>query len=82
VHIELFPDGVRRITHITDTTFDDKTGEAKLENIFEFIQDKMDEDGHVSGHWVMSGHKPSFYQKFVKKNVAIPEGSLNQRLGS
>jgi len=81
VHIELFPDGVRRITHITDTTFDAVTGDAKLEHIFEFIQDNMDDDGHVTGHWAMSGKKPSFYSKYVKKNVALPEGFFESKSG-
>lgn len=81
VHIELFPDGVRRITHISDTTLDEKTGDAKLEHIFDFVQDKMDDDGKVTGHWVMSGKKPSFYGKFVKRNVTLPEGFFESKSG-
>jgi len=81
VHIELFPDGVRRITHVTDFTFDEATKEPKLEHVFEFIQDKMDEDGKVTGHWEMSGHKPSFYNKFQKKNIPFPEGFFETKVG-
>ncbi len=81
VHIELFPDGVRRITHISDFTFDETTQEMKLEHIFEFVQDKVDDNGKITGHWVMSGHKPSFYGKFVKKHVALPEGYFETKSG-
>lgn len=81
VHVELFPDGVRRITHLTDFIFDEKTQEVNLEHVFEFIQDKIAEDGAVSGHWVMSGHKPTFYKKFVKKNVSFPEGFFESKAG-
>lgn len=81
VHIELFEDGVRRITHITDTTFDENIKDAKLEHVFQFVQDKMDSDGKVSGHWEMSGHKPSFYNKFNKKNITFPEGFFESKAG-
>ncbi|MCC6758338.1 MAG: CpaF family protein [Candidatus Omnitrophica bacterium] len=81
VHIELFPDGVRRITHISDFTFDEATKEPKLEHVFEFIQDTMDENGAVTGHWEMIGHKPSFYNKFKKKNISFPEGFFETKVG-
>ncbi|MCB9771191.1 MAG: CpaF family protein [Candidatus Omnitrophica bacterium] len=81
VHIELFPDGVRRITHVSDFTFDDATHEPKLDHIFEFIQEKIEDDGKVKGHWNMSGHKPSFYKKFVKKNITFPEGFFESKVG-
>jgi pilus assembly protein CpaF len=81
VHIELFPDGVRRITHVSDFTFDEASKEPKLEHVFEFIQDKMDDDGKVTGHWEMSGRKPSFYSKFTKKNISFPEGFFETKAG-
>ncbi len=81
VHIELFPDGVRRITHVSDFTFDEATKQPKLEHVFEFIQDKMDEDGKVTGHWEMCGRKPSFYNKFTKKNISFPEGFFETKVG-
>ncbi len=81
VHIELFPDGVRRITHMSDFVFDEKTQETKLEHIFEFVQDKIDENGKISGHWIMPGHKPSFYGKFLKRHVTLPEGFFETKSG-
>lgn len=81
VHVELFPDGVRRITYVSDLTLDEKTGDAKLEHIFQFVQDKIEEDGRVTGHWIMSGHKPSFYQKLTKRNIPVPEGFFESKQG-
>ncbi len=81
VHIELFPDGIRRITHVSDFTFDEKTQEPRLEHVFQFIQDKMEESGKIIGHWEMSAHKPSFYNKFVKKNTLFPEGFFETKVG-
>ena len=28
----------------------------------------------VIGDWVMNNQKPSFYEKFVKRNIQLPEG--------
>lgn len=81
VHIELFPDGVRRITHLSDFVVDEKTQEVKIEHVFEFVQDKVDDKGNISGHWIMPGHKPSFYNKFLKKHVSLPEGFFETKSG-
>ena len=28
----------------------------------------------VIGDWVMNKQKPSFYDKFIKRNIQLPEG--------
>jgi len=74
IYVELFMDGVRRITNITDLQSDKETGKSSLVDIFTFKQDKVDEHGHVVGDWTMNKQKPSFYDKFVKRNIQLPEG--------
>ncbi len=74
VYVELFMDGVRRITNITDLRFDKATAKSSLVDIFTFKQEKIDDKGHVIGDWVMNKQKPSFYEKFIKRNVQLPEG--------
>ena len=74
VHIELFQDGVRRITYITDTKYLPETKKIVLTNIFEFKEDKRQQDGQIIGHWEMNNKKPSMYHKFVKRNVKFPDG--------
>ncbi|MEW5895992.1 MAG: ATPase, T2SS/T4P/T4SS family [Candidatus Omnitrophota bacterium] len=74
VHIELFKDGVRRITQIADTIYDKEKDEVYLTNIFNFIQDNIDKDGKISGHWEMDHRKPSFFAKFDKHGVKLPDG--------
>ena len=71
VYSELFLDGVRRITNITDLRFDKDTGKISLEDICTFEQQRIDEKGGVVGDWVMSKKKPSSYAKFVKRNVPL-----------
>lgn len=74
VHTELFVDGVRRITYITDLRHSVEDNKISLDDIFNFRQDRIEADGRVIGDWVMNKKKPSFYNKFVKRNVKLPAG--------
>lgn len=74
VHIELFPDGMRRITNITDTVYNSKTDEVFLTDVFKFVQDELQADGKIIGHWEMNSKKPSIYSKFEKHHVKLPDG--------
>ena len=74
VYVELFLDGIRRITNITDLRFDKENGTSSLADIFTFKQERIDEKGAVVGDWVMNKQKPSFYDKFVKRNIQLPDG--------
>jgi len=74
VHTELFLDGKRRITHITDVCRVPGKEEVGLEEIFFFRQDRIDDNGRVIGEWVMNKRKPEFYDKFVKRNIKLPPG--------
>lgn len=74
VYVELYMDGIRRVANITDLRCDKETGQSSLHDIFTFKQDRVDEKGMVIGDWVMNKQKPSFYDKFVKRNIQLPEG--------
>lgn len=74
VHTELFIDGIRRITHITDLRHLKHDNQISLDDIFYFKQEKIEDDGRVIGDWVMNKTKPSFYEKFVKRNIKFPSG--------
>ena len=87
VHIELFPDGVRRITYISEIVYSEAAaigsetsgptdGEARIymQDIFRFVQDKVEEDGRIVGHWDMNRKKPTFYKKFEKRHIKLPDG--------
>ena len=74
VYIELFMDGIRRIVNITDLRSTKEDGSDSLADIFTFKQERIDEQGRVIGDWVMNKQKPSFYNKFVKRNVQLPDG--------
>lgn len=72
VYSELFLDGVRRVVHITDLCYEKDRALAELRDIFTFRQRQITDDGKVIGDWVMNHQKPSFYGKFVKRNIPLP----------
>lgn len=74
VHTELFLDGTRKITYITDVRHLLDSNEISLENIFLYKQERIETNGKVIGDWISSKKRPSFYEKFVKRNVPLPAG--------
>ena len=74
VYVELYLDGIRRIANITDLQSDKETGKGTLMDIFTFKQEKIDAQGKVIGDWVLNKQKPSFIDKFVKRNIQLPDG--------
>lgn len=82
VHIELFPDGVRRITHITEPVFDDRDNQVHLFDLFVFEQEGLDADGRIKGDWKQNPYQPRFLWKYRKRYVSLPEGFFNNQPGS
>jgi pilus assembly protein CpaF len=74
VHIELFPDGVRRINNVTDVNWNEETQMAELKDIFTFKQDQVTPEGKIIGHWAKNNAKPACYVKFEKKHIKLPPG--------
>ncbi len=78
VYAELYVDGVRRVTNITDlVSMKDGNGKIQMNDIFTFRQEKIDDNGKVHGDWVLNRKKPSFYKKFVKYNIPLPAGMFD-----
>jgi pilus assembly protein CpaF len=79
VHIELFQDGVRRITNVADLNYNNATQGVMLDDVFVFVEDSRTEDGKITGHWQMDDTTPTFYKKFLKRNVKLPDGFFNSQ---
>ncbi len=77
VHTELFIDGSRKITYITDVRHAGEMEDIDLEDIYYYRQDKVEENGQVIGEWVKNRKRPSFFHKFIKRNVKLPEGCFD-----
>ena len=79
VHAELYIDGVRRLTNITDVQYIEGQGNdgVVLRDIFRYEAEKV-VDGKVIGQWVMDKRPPSFLKKYRKRNVTLPAGFFNE----
>ncbi len=73
VHTELFVDGKRRITHITDLRYVLEENKASLDDIFYFKQEKITDEGNVVGSWFVKKRKPSCFDKFSKRNIKFSQ---------
>jgi len=73
VHAELFLDGRRRVTAVTDLIYDEATGKIILHDVIRFNQTGMTEKGEIIGNWIKDKKKPSFYNKFKKRMITLPE---------
>ena len=76
VQHELFLDGVRRITHITQVgnVVDDQ---ITLHNIFEYSRLGQDRAGRQTGQWMCHGVQDDFLPKFEKIGMAVPADVFN-----
>lgn len=74
VHTELFIDGTRKVTYITDVRHSPAENKVSLEDVFYYDQKMVDDQGTVIGDWVKNKKKPSSYHKFIKRNVKLPQG--------
>ena len=65
-----FPDGSRRVTHITEVT--GMEGEiVQLQDIFLFKQEGYDEKGKVKGRYIATGNIPDFYQDLSQRGIPV-----------
>ncbi len=65
-----FPDGSRKVTHITEVT--GMEGDiVQLQDIFLFKQDGYDEKGKIKGKFVATGNIPDFCQDMAKRGMPV-----------
>ncbi|MBK8481362.1 MAG: Flp pilus assembly complex ATPase component TadA [Proteobacteria bacterium] len=73
VHQSRFPDGTRKITHITEVC--GMEGDViTLQDIFVFKQEGFDARGRVLGRFVPSGFVPRFYEELQRRGVQLDMG--------
>jgi pilus assembly protein CpaF len=63
-----YPDGSRRITHITEVT--GMEGDViTMQDIFTFEQKGFDKEGHVTGTHKPTGFIPKFYETLAARGI-------------
>lgn len=65
-----FPDGSRKVTHITEVT--GMEGDiVQLQDIFLFKQDGYDDQGKIKGQFVATGNIPDFCQELARRGIPV-----------
>ena len=64
-------DGTRKITHITEV-HGMEGNTIILQDLFHYVQDRIDERGKSIGHFEASGLQPRFMDKFQMNGVKVP----------
>jgi len=65
-----FPDGSRKITHITEVT--GMEGDiVQLQDIFLFKQEGYDDNGKIKGRFVATGNIPDFCQDLARRGMPV-----------
>ena len=69
-------DGSRKITHITEVQ--GMEGDVIiLQDLFQYVQDYIDENGKSVGHFEATGLQPNFMDKFKMNGVELPLSIFN-----
>jgi len=74
VQTNRFSDGTRKIEKISEVLdCDPVTGEIKVEDIFSFIQEGIDEKGKVIGKFTATGYIPTFINQIRAHGIEVNE---------
>lgn len=81
IQLARFPDGVRRVTHITECT--GMEGEiVTLQDLFRFHQTGVTEDGQIMGGIAATGIRPTFAESFETSGIELPENIFMAGMGT
>ena len=75
VHTARLKDGTRKVTHITEV-YGIEDDEILTQDIFEFIQTGVDENGKVQGGLQPTNIRPTFMGQFARNGVELPPGEF------
>ena len=77
VQQEQFPDGSRKITHITQVNGLDH-GQVVTQDLFVFAIEGMDEQKRTKGRWSATGITPKCFSALAKFGIDLPAGIFNK----
>lgn len=81
VQVNRMSDGSRKTTSITEIT--GMEGETiTMQEIFQFVQTGVDEQGRIQGYHTATGVRPRFADQLAAKGLAIPPGMFDVTEGS
>ncbi len=71
IQVARFPDGSRKVTHISEVT--GMEGQMiTMQDIFKFDHQGIDQDGRILGKMIPTGIRPSFFEMFEMAGINLP----------
>ena len=71
--------GPRKVTHITEVVGLEQDV-VIMQDIFKFVQDGIGEDGKAFGHFVSTGVRPAFMERFEAAGIRLPGNLFTERV--
>jgi pilus assembly protein CpaF len=75
VHTARLKDGSRKVTHITEV-YGIEDDEILTQDIFEFVQSGVDDNGKIVGELKPTNIRPTFMGQFARNGVQLPPGEF------
>ncbi|MBF0363076.1 MAG: CpaF family protein [Oligoflexia bacterium] len=77
VQCSRYPDGSRKISHITECLGIDRYGRYICKDIYRFVQlDKDSETGRIEGELIACGNLPSFFEEIAVNKLPFPKSKF------
>ncbi len=73
VQLVQYPDGVRRVTRVTEVANVEGASEPVLRHLFGFHAIGRDAHGHIRGQFVATGNRPTYMQRFALAGIELPD---------
>ena len=71
--------GPRKVTHVTEIVgMEQET--VVMQDIYNYIQDGVDQNGRAIGHFESSGIRPTFMSRLESSGVRLPSSAFRQRV--
>ncbi len=78
IQVNRLQGGPRKVTHITEV-LNMEQDTIIMQDIFEFVQDGVDETGRAFGHFEATGVRPSFVERLEQSGIRLPHNLFSGR---
>jgi pilus assembly protein CpaF len=79
IQVNRLQGGPRRVTHVTEV-MNMEQDTIIMQEVFEFVQDGVDERGQAFGHFESTGVRPSFIERLEQSGVRLPQNLFAERI--
>lgn len=73
VQLEQLPDGSRKLTRVTEVLGFEDERRLAIRDLFHFVDDGVDDEGEVQGHYEATGVEPTFLPEFTLAGIELSD---------